>query len=121
MLPATLTVAPIHPLRLSSRNKADSAAQAATLKLVGRATHNVILFASPRVSRSSALSLPRFALVVSSSAKLMAGLQRFPTRPHSEGPSFGFSALADPSYGSPRLAYGSPRLVAVEGFMRRDV
>lgn len=61
MLPATLTMAPIHPLRLTRRNKADSAAQAATFKLIGCATHNLILFASPRVSRSLALSLRRFA------------------------------------------------------------
>jgi len=61
MLPATLTMAPIHPPWLTSRNEADSTAQAATFKLIGRATHNLILFASPRVSRFLALSLRRFA------------------------------------------------------------
>jgi hypothetical protein len=54
MLPATLTMAPIHPLRLTDRNEADSAAQAATFKLIDRATHNLILFASRGVKGHAA-------------------------------------------------------------------
>ena len=36
-------MAPIDPLRLTSRDKTDRAAQAATFELVGRAAHNLIL------------------------------------------------------------------------------
>jgi hypothetical protein len=46
MLAATLAVAPIYSLRLTSRNNANRAAQAATFELVGRAAHNLILHAS---------------------------------------------------------------------------
>jgi hypothetical protein len=40
VLAATLTVAPIHPFRLTGRNKTDRAAQATTFELLGYATHN---------------------------------------------------------------------------------
>jgi hypothetical protein len=43
MLTATSTMAPIHSFRLTSRNKADSAAQATAFELVSRAAHNLIL------------------------------------------------------------------------------
>jgi len=43
MLTTTLAVAPIYALRLTSRDKTDRAAQAATFKLVGRAAHDLIL------------------------------------------------------------------------------
>jgi hypothetical protein len=43
MLAATLAMAPIYSLRLTSRNKTDCAAQAAAFELVGRAAHNLIL------------------------------------------------------------------------------
>lgn len=43
MLAATLTMAPIHSFRLTSRNKTDRAAQATTFELLGCATHNLIL------------------------------------------------------------------------------
>ena len=41
MLTATLTMAPIDSFRLTSRNKTDRAAQAATFELVGRAVHDL--------------------------------------------------------------------------------
>ena len=43
MLPATLTMTPIDPLRLASRRKTHRAAQTATFELVSCATHNLIL------------------------------------------------------------------------------
>src|SRR5262249_39802723 len=39
----TLAMAPIDPLRLTGRNKADCAAQAAAFKLLGGAAHDLIL------------------------------------------------------------------------------
>jgi hypothetical protein len=41
MLAATLTMAPIHSFRLTSRNKTDSAAQATAFELVRGAAHNL--------------------------------------------------------------------------------
>jgi hypothetical protein len=43
VLAATLTMAPIHSFRLTSRNKTNRTAQATTFELVGCGTHNLIL------------------------------------------------------------------------------
>lgn len=41
MLAATLTMAPIYSFRLTSRNKTNSTAEAATFELVGRVAHSL--------------------------------------------------------------------------------
>jgi hypothetical protein len=51
MLTATLAMAPIYSLRLTSRNKTDRAAQAAAFELVGRAAHNLILHSALKLVR----------------------------------------------------------------------
>src|SRR5438046_1711409 len=56
-------MAPIDPLRLTSRDKTDRAAQAATFELVGRAAHNLILHVVLESVRRSQETLP---LLVSS-------------------------------------------------------
>ena len=60
MLAATLTMAPIHSFRLTSRNKTDRAAQATTFELLGCATHNLIL-SSQLARRFEALTFDRSA------------------------------------------------------------
>jgi hypothetical protein len=65
MLAATLTMAPIDSLRLASRNKTDRTAQAATLKSLGRAAHNLLLqfilklADTPRTHRIAPRQCPR--------------------------------------------------------------